>query len=88
MIVYKDEMEEMEMDMEIGCPTDVKHVTHIGLDGSASAATTDPIKGTWDGDLISPVCWRQFELSRPSQADADADADALAVVNDVSGSTC
>lgn len=83
MIVYKDEME--EMDMEIGCPTDVKHVTHIGLDGSASAATSDPIKGTWDGDLVSPVSWRQFELSRPSQADADADA--LPVI-DVSGSTC
>lgn len=83
MIVYKDEME--EMDMEIGCPTDVKHVTHIGLDGSASAATSDPIKGTWDGDLVSPVSWRQFELSRPSQADADADE--LPVI-DVSGSTC
>ncbi|KAM5561892.1 CRIB domain-containing protein RIC4 [Rosa sericea] len=74
LFVYKDEMEEeqLEMDMEIGCPTDVKHVTHIGLDGSASAATTDPIpKGSWD-DLISPVSWRQFELSRPSQPDADA----------------
>ncbi|KAK9928215.1 hypothetical protein M0R45_025361 [Rubus argutus] len=29
--------------------TDVKHATQIGLDGSASAATADPImKGTWD----------------------------------------
>ncbi|XP_062005130.1 CRIB domain-containing protein RIC4 [Rosa rugosa] len=75
LFVYKDEMEEeeeLEMDMEIGCPTDVKHVTHIGLDGSASAATTDPIhKDCWD-DLISPVSWRQFELSRPSQPDGDA----------------
>ncbi|XP_058739967.1 CRIB domain-containing protein RIC4-like isoform X2 [Vicia villosa] len=25
--------EEMDMDMEIGCPTDVQHVTHIGWDG-------------------------------------------------------
>ncbi|KAH6801603.1 hypothetical protein C2S51_033049 [Perilla frutescens var. frutescens] len=34
---YKDEMEETEMGMEIGLPTDVKHVTHIGLDGCASS---------------------------------------------------
>ncbi|KAL6132423.1 hypothetical protein ACLB2K_064666 [Fragaria x ananassa] len=76
LFVYKDEMEEEEeeMDMEIGSPTDVKHVTHIGLDGSGSAATAATTnKGSWD-DLKSPVSWRQFELSRPSQSDADDDA--------------
>ncbi|XP_048424479.1 CRIB domain-containing protein RIC4-like [Pyrus x bretschneideri] len=55
LFVYKDDMEEvLEMDMEIGCPTDVKHVTHIGWDASASAAsaTTDPVRG-WD-NLVSP----------------------------------
>lgn len=63
-------MEEEEMDIEIGCPTDVKHVTHIGLDGSA---TTDPTKG-WD-NLISPdlisvptFSWHhQFDLSMAPQ---------------------
>lgn len=35
--VYKDELEDPEMGMEIGLPTDVKHVTHIGLDGCASS---------------------------------------------------
>lgn len=34
---YKDELEDTEMGMEIGLPTDVKHVTHIGLDGCASS---------------------------------------------------
>ncbi|KAL5058621.1 hypothetical protein RYX36_030225 [Vicia faba] len=29
----EEELEEVEMDMEIGCPTDVQHVTHIGWDG-------------------------------------------------------
>ncbi|KAB2621289.1 GDT1-like protein 4 [Pyrus ussuriensis x Pyrus communis] len=78
--VYKDDMEEvLGMDMEIGCPTDVKHVTHIGWDASTSAsaasATTDPFGG-WDNlvspDLlsVSPVSWRQFELSVPSQSEA------------------
>ncbi|KAG8390746.1 hypothetical protein BUALT_Bualt01G0115600 [Buddleja alternifolia] len=37
LFVYKDEFEEAEMGMEIGLPTDVKHVTHIGLDGCASS---------------------------------------------------
>ncbi|XP_028946054.1 CRIB domain-containing protein RIC4 isoform X1 [Malus domestica] len=79
LIVYKDDMEEevLEMGMEIGCPTDVKHVTHIGWDASASAAsaTIDPVRG-WDNlvspDLlsVSPLSWRQFELSVPSQAEA------------------
>ncbi|KAL8517798.1 hypothetical protein ACS0TY_009206 [Phlomoides rotata] len=35
--VYKDELEETDTGMEIGLPTDVKHVTHIGLDGCASS---------------------------------------------------
>ena len=30
--VYEEEIE--ELDMEIGLPTDVKHVTHIGWDAS------------------------------------------------------
>ncbi|KAL2330184.1 hypothetical protein Fmac_017765 [Flemingia macrophylla] len=46
----EDEFEEVEIDMEIGCPTDVQHVTHIGWDGIASS--TDPMRG-WDA-LIPP----------------------------------
>ncbi|KAF4355025.1 hypothetical protein F8388_026526 [Cannabis sativa] len=48
--IYKEEMEELEMDMEIGGPTDVKHVTHIGWDGSTTH--NDAVKG-WE-NLISP----------------------------------
>ncbi|KAA8538939.1 hypothetical protein F0562_025631 [Nyssa sinensis] len=71
LFVYK---EEMETEMEIGFPTDVKHVTHVGLDGSA---TTNPIRG-WD-NLIAPELLslpsvnslRQFELAMAAtQADA------------------
>ncbi|XWS42933.1 hypothetical protein CRYUN_Cryun16bG0056300 [Craigia yunnanensis] len=50
LFAYKAEMEESEKDMVIGFPTDVKHVTHIGLDGSAS---TSPSMGSWD-NLFSP----------------------------------
>lgn len=39
--VYKDELEGADMGMEIGSPTDVKHVTHIGLDGCASSILSE-----------------------------------------------
>lgn len=40
-VVYKEEeMEEVEKEIEIGFPTDVKHVTHIGLDGCTTTTTT------------------------------------------------
>ncbi|EEF47410.1 CRIB domain-containing protein RIC4 [Ricinus communis] len=70
LFVYEEEIEELEM--EIGLPTDVKHVTHIGWDGSAN---TNPIQG-WE-NLISPELLtlqppnslRQFELSMAAQTD-------------------
>ncbi|XP_034682788.1 CRIB domain-containing protein RIC4 [Vitis riparia] len=62
LFVPKEDMEDSDEEMQIGFPTDVKHVTHIGWDGSA---TTNPIKG-WD-NLIPPellslpaVSLRQF----------------------------
>ncbi|XAR67418.1 hypothetical protein NMG60_11002174 [Bertholletia excelsa] len=72
LFVYKEEeIEEMEVEMEIGFPTDVKHVTHIGWDGTA---TTNPIKG-WE-NLTTPeilsfpsISLRQFEFAMASQAD-------------------
>ncbi|XP_038880092.1 CRIB domain-containing protein RIC4-like isoform X2 [Benincasa hispida] len=64
LFVYKDEMEEMEMDMEIGSPTDVKHVTHIGCD----ATTRDDANSfiAWE-TLLASSSWRQFDdqLSNP-----------------------
>ncbi|GMI78884.1 hypothetical protein HRI_001557500 [Hibiscus trionum] len=48
LFAYKEDIEEQENEMEIGFPTDVKHVTHIGLNGSAS---TSPSKGSWDNPL-------------------------------------
>ncbi|XVF06963.1 hypothetical protein REPUB_Repub06bG0096400 [Reevesia pubescens] len=51
LFAYKEEMEESQKDMEIGYPTDVKHVTHIGLDGSASSSPS--IGSSWDS-LLSP----------------------------------
>ncbi|KAJ9176126.1 hypothetical protein P3X46_011471 [Hevea brasiliensis] len=73
LFVYGEEMEELEM--EIGLPTDVKHVTHIGWDGSEN---NNPIQG-WDNlispELLSlqpPACLRQLELSMAAQSDSPA----------------
>ncbi|GMY32203.1 CRIB domain-containing protein RIC4-like [Fagus crenata] len=68
LFVYKED--EMHKEMEIGYPTDVKHVTHIGLDGST---TTNPVKG-WENlknpELLSfpSISLRQLELAMAAQA--------------------
>ncbi|GAB4851836.1 CRIB domain-containing protein [Ancistrocladus abbreviatus] len=70
LFAYKYEIEEEELEMEIGFPTDVKHVTHIGWDGST---TTNPVKG-WENlstsEIISfpSISLRQFELAMAAQA--------------------
>ena len=67
-LVYKEEIEETEKEMEIGFPTDVKHVTHIGLDGSR---TINPVKG-WENlnppEVLSfpSISLNQFELAMAS----------------------
>lgn len=45
--MYKeeDEEEDEEMEIEIGLPTDVKHVTHIGWNGCAGVTNYPIIKG-------------------------------------------
>ncbi|MCL7042341.1 hypothetical protein MKW94_002288 [Papaver nudicaule] len=49
LFVYKEE-DDINMEMEIGFPTDVKHVTQIGWDGNNTKATTI-IKGcNWDNN--------------------------------------
>ncbi|CAN4114919.1 unnamed protein product [Withania somnifera] len=48
LFVDKDQMEE-EMGMEIGLPTNVKHVTHIGIDGGeATSLILNSTRTNWD----------------------------------------
>ncbi|GKB26366.1 CRIB domain-containing protein RIC4-like protein [Tanacetum coccineum] len=70
---YKDfEDIEMETELEIGYPTDVKHVTHIGYDGSTTTTNPDKIL-----DHLQPpealsfpsVSLKQFELAMATQAE-------------------
>lgn len=84
-LVYKKEdVEKMEPEMEIGYPTDVKHVTHIGIDGSTTI--TNNVKG-WDNlkapELLSlsPISFKQFELAMASQAQ-------YPLINDPNSSKC
>ncbi|OIW05470.1 hypothetical protein TanjilG_12061 [Lupinus angustifolius] len=68
LLFYKEEID-MEPEMKIGYPTNVKHVTHIGLDGST---ITHNIKG-WDNlkahELLclSPISLKQFQLNMVNQ---------------------
>ncbi|KAL5769680.1 hypothetical protein ACOSP7_013834 [Xanthoceras sorbifolium] len=91
-----EDIEEMEGEMEIGFPTDVKHVTHIGLDGSTTNNNNNnnPIKG-WDS-FISPddhqpftrstslppsVSMDQFQIAMAAQAQAHHPHHHLPLVN-------
>ncbi|XP_047160730.1 CRIB domain-containing protein RIC4-like isoform X1 [Vigna umbellata] len=75
---YREKEEEMEAEMEIGFPTDVKHVTHIGIDGSS---ITNNVRG-WDNlkapELLSlsPISFKQFELAMATQAQCSLIDDA------------
>ncbi|KAF9661376.1 hypothetical protein SADUNF_Sadunf19G0062400 [Salix dunnii] len=68
-----EEIEELEVEMEIGLPTNVKHVTHIGWDHDSP--NTNPIQG-WENlistDLLSlqSATSRQFELVMAGQANS------------------
>ena len=71
MFVYKDEDEEVEM--EIGLPTDVQHVGHIGWDGFNSV---DVMK-SWEVQApefltIPSLSLKQFELAMAAQGGGGA----------------
>lgn len=61
----------MEKEMEIGFPTDVKHVTHIGSDGS----TTINHVSNWGNNLkaneiisFPSISLQQFEIAMAAQS--------------------
>ncbi|XP_072974193.1 CRIB domain-containing protein RIC4-like [Typha angustifolia] len=67
-VVYEED-EEDEREMEIGLPTDVQHVGHIGWDGLNNLSSMK----SWDDrapELLSlpSLSMRQFELAMASQA--------------------
>lgn len=70
--IYKDDDDEDDMDtsIEIGLPTDVQHVAHIGLDGSTNLSSL--IRGREGArelfSLSSLTTLEQFELAMASLA--------------------
>lgn len=72
LLVYKDEEEEVETEMEIGLPTDVKHITHIGLDGSTAINPTKTWENVEPSEILSlsSISLKQFELAMAAQAGA------------------
>ncbi|KAG2557637.1 CRIB domain-containing protein RIC4-like [Panicum virgatum] len=74
--IYKeddDENEDDDMDagIEIGFPTDVQHVAHIGLDGSTNLSSLRGLEGARDLlPLSNLTTLQQFELAVASLAAA------------------
>ena len=74
--IYKeddDENEDDDMDVgiEIGFPTDVQHVAHIGLDGSTNLSSLRGLEGARDLlPLSNLTTLQQFELAMASLAAA------------------
>ena len=74
--IYKEEDDENEDDdmdagIEIGFPTDVQHVAHIGLDGSTNLSSLRGLEGARDLlPLSNLTTLQQFELAMASLAAA------------------
>ncbi|CAM0873948.1 unnamed protein product [Alopecurus aequalis] len=81
--IYKDGDEEEEeeggMDIQIGFPTDVQHVAHIGLDGSSNVASLRGMEGGRDlFSLSTNLSLQQLEFAMSSLAAPDDRNAALA----------
>jgi hypothetical protein len=68
--IYKEEDDDDDEGIEIGFPTDVQHVAHIGLDGSTNVSS---LRGLDEGarellSLSSLTTLEQFELAMASLA--------------------
>jgi hypothetical protein len=80
--IYKedgDEEEEDGMEIQIGLPTDVQHVAHIGLDGSSSVASLRGMEGARELlSLSTNLSLQQFDFAMASLAAHDDRNAALA----------
>ncbi|GER56913.1 pentatricopeptide repeat-containing protein [Striga asiatica] len=63
--VYKDELEP-ELGFEIGFPTNVKHVTHIGLDGNSSSIYLEDSNHVKELELINQLHSFPFKQIKPA----------------------
>ncbi|XBI31162.1 hypothetical protein VPH35_054770 [Triticum aestivum] len=76
--LYKDEEDEDD-DIQIGFPTDVEHVAHIGLDGSSSVASLRGMDGARELlSLSTNISLQQFEFAMASIAAHDDRSAAIA----------
>ncbi|KAL4578848.1 hypothetical protein LXL04_014979 [Taraxacum kok-saghyz] len=74
-LAFKEE-NETQMEMEIGLPTDVKHVAHVGFDGSVTSEVNRP-RSLSNTDYLGfcPVSFAQLEGRLAMCAPLDASRD-------------
>ncbi|MCL7043772.1 hypothetical protein MKW94_030265 [Papaver nudicaule] len=81
-IFEKEDEEEEEEEMQIGFPTDVKHVAHIGWDGPAvsSPSWMNEFKGTPEAasNPLNPVKQKERSASKLPSQDYSASGDSSA----------
>lgn len=64
-----DDDEDMDTSIEIGLPTDVQHVAHIGLDGSTNVSSLRGLEGARELLALSNLTtFEQFELAMATLA--------------------
>jgi P21-Rho-binding domain len=73
--LYKEEEEE-EREMEIGYPTDVRHVTHVGVENLNNTKQELP-EFLSLGCVISSLSLGQFEKAMEAQAGAPVECSSL-----------
>ncbi|RZC80221.1 hypothetical protein C5167_042804 [Papaver somniferum] len=80
--IFEKEDEEEEEEMQIGFPTDVKHVAHIGWDGPAvsSPSWMNEFKGTPEpaSNPLNPVKQKERSASKSPSQDYSTSGDSSA----------
>ncbi|KAJ1275448.1 hypothetical protein BS78_05G135900 [Paspalum vaginatum] len=79
--IYKeDDEDDMDWGMEIGLPTDVQHVAHIGLDGSSNVSSLRELEGARELlSLSNLTTLEQFEVAMASLAAPSANGRNVAL---------
>ena len=76
-------MDDGQMEMEIGLPTDVKHVAHVGFDGSVtSEAISHGNQTTSDFLGFCPISFSQLEERLSKCVPLDASQELENMLND------
>ncbi|GKC32228.1 CRIB domain-containing protein RIC4-like protein [Tanacetum coccineum] len=81
-LAFKENMDDGQMEMEIGLPTDVKHVAHVGFDGSVTSEAIS-LGNQTTSDILGfcPISFSQLEERFSMCVPLDASQDLENMLN-------